>query len=244
MVCLEDLASRRVDARQAPGRRPRHALGRPHHRAPLRRGRGRRRAVDPVHERQREGPEGRAADAREHPANLEGDQPGARVRPRRHHARQPAALPRVRPHGELVAAARARHDHCHLPQPARVPVGLQRRARRAGDGDGGHAGVPDRLPAEVRAGRFRERAPADHRRRQMPRVAAPRLLGEARDHPARGLRHHRDEPGHLRQHAGAQPPRLRRPGAAERAGAARALRDGRGVRGQRDRQGPREGRRA
>ena len=150
MICLEDMAKTVAHARQDQGRHARHRVGRPHHRPPP----TRRRRADgghPVHQREREGAEGRPAHAREHLGQPDGDRAGARLRPRRRPAGQSAVLPRVRPDGEPLAPARARHDHGHLPEPARVPVDLQRGAGGEGDGDGRHAGLPDRLRSRSRS---------------------------------------------------------------------------------------------
>ena len=200
-------------ARQDQGRHACDGVGRPDHRPPPP-GRRRRNGRHPVHQREREGAEGRPALAREHLGEPDGHRRGARLRPRRRPARQSPVLPRVRPDGESLAPARARDDDGDLPEPARVPVDLQRGARREGDGDGRHAGLPDRLRAEVGARRLRHGATAHHRGRQVPGGAAARLVGEARRHPVRGLRHDRDESRHLGQHAVAQPPGFGRQGAA------------------------------
>ncbi len=149
-------------------------------------------------------------------ANIDGHAPGARVRSEGHDPREPAALPRLRAHDHVLAAAHERDDRRHLPQPAGVSRHHHGGPGGGGDDDGGDADVPGRLPAEVGARRLRHRAAADHGRRQVPRVAARRLPRTPRQGAPRRLRHDRDQPGDLRQHARAQPPGQRRQGAAER----------------------------
>ena len=170
-----------VDARQ--DRRPsaRLAVRRPDICRRVHLGERRRQRGHPVHERQRAGPEGGAAHAPEHPR-----------RTSRGCTRCSSSAPKDIILGNLPLfhvfgltvtlwlPLDQRDDGGHLPQPARVPGHHHRRPRGGRDDDGGHAGLPRRLPAEVRPGRLRDRAAAHHRRRQVPRIAAPGVPRRAR----------------------------------------------------------------
>ena len=167
-----------------------------------RRGRGRRRAVDPGARRQRQRPIGQCAGRRDQRRRVERHpQPaGASVARRRSHPRRPRRSGRRRQrrgrHRNARVRVEGRHRH-RLASPAGPPGRLHRRGPRAeqlrrGADDGWGAGGPRAWPLRLRAvgpGRRRRRLLHDRRGHRCaarrPRPDAPGRAGGLRPGPHR-----------------------------------------------------------
>ncbi len=151
---------------------------------------------DPVLLRQRGCAEGRGADAPQHSRERAADRGRAKHRNRRPDAVQPAAVPRLRSHGDHRAAAAGGHPDGLSPGPHRC-----RRQRQGHRPLPRHGAVQHQEPqgASADAGE-----PATRRCRRRAAVAgrARRLCREVRQAHLRGLRRHRNHAGGERERAG------------------------------------------